>query len=78
MAAQIRIVAEGNEPREQSFAEAAEALLARALAEGANALVIAWESENGVSAQAIPRSHVVVRGLVDVVYEQLHPMSEEE
>lgn len=78
MTAQIRVVTEGHEPHEQSFAEAAEALLARALAEGANALVIAWESEAGVTAQAIPRSHIVVRGLIDVVYEQLHPMNEEE
>ncbi|MGH7118158.1 MAG: hypothetical protein ACREFP_04075 [Acetobacteraceae bacterium] len=59
---------------EQSFVEAARAVLERALAEGATVLMIAWEDPSGkVTGASVPGSGALLRGLIEALAETLAP-----
>jgi len=74
MAARIRPVSVDQEQPEQSFVEAAQNVLGRALSEGATVLLIAWEDPKGkVTAVSVPGAGVLVRGMVDTLWDQVHP-----
>lgn len=70
----IRPVSIDQEHPEQSFTEAAQAVLARALAEGATVLMVAWEDPSGrVTGVSVPGSGALLRGLVETLVETLLP-----
>lgn len=70
----LSVVSGNREQPEGSFLEAAQALLARALADGAIVLMIAWEDPSGkVTGAAVPGSGALLRGLVGALAETLIP-----
>jgi len=70
----IRPVSADQEHPEQSFTEAAQAVLARALAEGATVLMIVWEDPSGkVTGVSVPSSGALLRGLIEALAETLAP-----
>lgn len=78
MPPRIRPVTSDTEHPEQGFEEASRALLARALADGANVLVMAWENPKGeVLVEGVPNAKAVVRGMVDSAFEAVHPPDKE-
>lgn len=68
----IRLASPDQSPPEQSFAEAAQAVLARALAGGATVLMVAWEDPSGqVTGISMPGSGALLRGLVEILAETI-------
>jgi hypothetical protein len=76
----VKIVdeAENGEHPEISFQEAANQLMARALADGAVAMMLVWETPGSFKFAAVPYSHAVLRGLSDAAYSDLWIKPEEE
>ncbi|MGH7049150.1 MAG: hypothetical protein ACREFS_12555 [Acetobacteraceae bacterium] len=68
----IRPVSPDQSQSEQSFDEAAQAVLARALADGATVLMVAWENPSGqVTGISVPGSGALLRGLVETLAETI-------
>ncbi|MGH7078134.1 MAG: hypothetical protein ACREFU_08540 [Acetobacteraceae bacterium] len=68
----IRPVSADQSQPEQSFADAAQAVLARALADGATVLMVAWEDPSGqVTGISVPGSGALLRGLVETLAETI-------
>lgn len=68
---------EPGEHHEVSFAEAAQQMIATALADGAVAIMVVWETPAGYKYAAVPYSHAVLRGLSDQAYSELWIKPEE-
>ena len=66
------------EHHEVSFAEVAQQLISTALADGAVAIMVTWETPSGYKYAAVPHSHAVLRGLSDVAYNELWIKPEQE
>lgn len=69
---------EPGEHHEVSFAEAAQQMIATALADGAVAIMVTWETPGGYKYAAVPYSHAVLRGLSDMAYSELWIKPEQE
>jgi hypothetical protein len=70
----LRIAAPGEGQPEGGFADAANAAMARALADGAVVIFLAYETPAGEAKWiAVPLSGVLARGFVDALYDQFHP-----
>lgn len=73
-------VVDSNEPGEHhevGFAEAAQQMISTALADGAVAIMVVWETPAGYKYGAVPYSHAVLRGLSDQAYSEMWIKSEE-
>jgi hypothetical protein len=69
----LRVVVKGDSgPEERGFAEASRALVEEALADGALALVIMWETPDAVRWRAAPASIALAKGLVGLLDEELN------
>lgn len=66
------------EHHEVSFAEVAQQLISTALADGAVAIMVTWETPSGYKYAAVPHSHAVLRGLSDMAYNELWIKPDEE
>ena len=69
---------DSGEPHEVSFAEVAQQLISTALADGAVAIMVVWETPSGYKYAAVPHSHAVMRGLSDMAYSELWIKPEQE
>ena len=69
----LRVVVKGDSgPEERGFADASRALVEEALADGALALVILWETPDAVRWRAAPASTALAKGLVGLLDEELN------
>lgn len=69
----LRVVARGDAgPEERGFADYCRALLEEALADGALALVILWETPDAMRWRAAPASIALAKGMVGVLHDELH------
>lgn len=77
---QIKVVDtdQDGKPHEVSFAEVAQQMIATALADGAVAIMVTWETPSGYKYAAVPHSHAVLRGLSDMAYSELWIKPEQE
>lgn len=74
----IRPVSPDQSQPEQSFVEAARAVLERALAEGATVMMLAWENPSGeTKCECLPGSAVLTRGFAMTLAEKWLPESDD-
>ena len=72
----IRMVSDDDVP--SAIAEAVATVGQEAIATGAVVFFAAWETPDGtVHLRSVPSSNAVTRGLVDRIYEIIHPLDKE-
>lgn len=73
MTRQLRIVTEAASAEPVTMGEAIMEVSREAAASNPVSALIIWEVGNSLFAKAVPNSSVLKRGIIDMLFEQLHP-----